>query len=231
MSDSLESLRDLSRGRNSGGAPGGVRPGIPQCVCIYDAEGRCVLANSSLLHGPGREESTVLGQSFTGLWPGETATREAADLRLVLEGGRIEQVEARPGGPAENAPCASRSFPGRRRTARESAWWSCSTNCPLPQRPRCAHPETIGRLALGIVHDFNNALTLLRGQLSLVEPILGGARGGRETALDKASGRCSTTPASSPANCCPSSATNRCPDSGWTSTCWCRAWKGSCGLG
>ena len=37
-----------------------------------------------------------------------------------------------------------------------------------------AQPETIGRLALGIVHDFNNALTLLRGQLSLVEHLLDG---------------------------------------------------------
>src|SRR5262249_44356436 len=87
--------------------PGWFARQLPQCVFICDASGRCLLANGPLLAWLGRAEADVVGRSIFELWPAapaeaeelspDPAVREAGDLQLILEGGRIEQVETRTG--------------------------------------------------------------------------------------------------------------------------------------
>jgi signal transduction histidine kinase/CheY-like chemotaxis protein len=147
---------------------------LPQCVCGYDGEGRCRLANPALLAWLGRAAHEVLGRSLAELWPGGTGVWEGADLRLLQEGGRIDQIEVRSSAAGDRAVRVVKFPwpvpPGGMVVVFEEA----EDTHPAAQG---LDPEAVGRMALGIVHDFNNALTLLRGQLSLAEAALAGTPG------------------------------------------------------
>jgi two-component system cell cycle sensor histidine kinase/response regulator CckA len=159
-------------------SPGWFALQLPQCVIVYDAAGRALVANDPLLRWLGREEADVIGRTLFELWPGDLASREAADFHLVLEGGRIEQVETRSGADGARAVRAVK-FPWRGASGSVEGMVVVFDELPASPAGSLAQPEAIGRLALGIVHDFNNALTLLRGQLSLVEETLPGFAGAR----------------------------------------------------
>jgi signal transduction histidine kinase/CheY-like chemotaxis protein len=175
----------------SGDASAWLALQLPQCVCVYDAEGHCLLANGPLLRWLGRAEADVVGQSLVALWSSDIAAREAADLRLVLDGGRIEQVETRTGASGAR-PVRAVKFPWMGPSGHIDGMTVVFDELTASPADSLSHPEAIGRLALGIVHDFNNALTLLRGQLCLAEDTLAGlgrARGsldGARQVLDHA---------------------------------------------
>jgi signal transduction histidine kinase len=143
---------------------------LAQCVCVYDAAGTCLLANEALLRWLGRGAAEVVGRSLFELWPADLARREEADLQLVREGGRIEQVETRPGEAGDRRVRAAK-FPLARPFEGMVVVFE---EVPAAPATSLGRPEAVGRLALGIVHDFNNALTLLRGQLCLAEEALAG---------------------------------------------------------
>ncbi len=151
---------------------------LPQCACIYDANGRCVLANGPLLQWLRREEADVVGQAIFELWPVDLAAREATDLQLVIEGARIEQMESRPGADGVRSVRVVK-FPWTGNSGRIAGMVVLFDELSSSSASSMAHHETIGRLALGIIHDFNNALTLLHGQLNLVEETLPGRYGSK----------------------------------------------------
>jgi signal transduction histidine kinase/CheY-like chemotaxis protein len=147
---------------------------LPWCVAVYDAVGKCLLANDALLRWLRREERTVQGRSLFELWPAPVAAREAADLDLVLNGDRIEQVEMRSlaGGDSDSSRAVRVvKFPWAAATGRVAGMVVVFVehHHRAETAGSLAQPETVGRLALGIIHDFNNALALLRGQVSLLE--------------------------------------------------------------
>jgi signal transduction histidine kinase len=156
---------------------------LPQCVFICDAHGRCLLANGPLLRWLGRAEAAVVGETIFDLWPDDPragalpsacATREAADLQLVLEGGRIEQVETRTGTQGPQAVRAVK-FPWRTASGKVEGMVVVFDELPANRRGEAGsltNPETVGHLAHGIVHDLNNALMMVYGQFSLLAEAL-----------------------------------------------------------
>jgi CheY-like chemotaxis protein len=138
---------------------------LPQCVCAYAADGRCLLANPALLRWLGRAEADVLGRSAFELWPADLALRETADLLLTLRGDHLEQWENR---PDLSRPRTVRSvkFPWIGSSGRPAGMVVVFEEAPVASLSR---PEAIGEPALGIIHDLDHALALLREQLGLVE--------------------------------------------------------------
>jgi signal transduction histidine kinase len=156
---------------------------LPQCVFLCDASGRCVLANRPLLSWLGREESEVVGRSIFELWPNgpqadalapTSAGREAADLQLVLEGNRIEQVEIRPCARGRRAVRAVK-FPwvgvSGQREGMVVLFDELDSAVP-GETGSLKDPKKVGDLARGIVHDLNNALMMLYARLSAIEQVL-----------------------------------------------------------
>jgi PAS domain S-box-containing protein len=148
---------------------------LPLCVCVYDADGRCLAANPALLRWLGRGEEDVLGRTPAELWPADLADREAADLRLVVEGHHLERQEKRPG-PTGSSEVRASKYPWLGRSGGMVVVFE-----ELPSPASLGRPETLGRYARGIVHDFNNALTSACGHASAVECALS-ARGDLEKA-------------------------------------------------
>lgn len=156
---------------------------LAQCACVYAPQGRLLLANPSLARWLGIRDSDLLGRSLFEIWPADFATREAEDLILVLQSGRLEQLETRPG---SGGPRPVRAVKYPLRISLEGSA-DCSAVVVLfheepPPGPTAelslANPETLGWLALGIIHDFNNALMLLRGQAELLEVLMTQQRNG-----------------------------------------------------
>jgi signal transduction histidine kinase len=142
---------------------------MPQCVCLYSAEGRCLLANDRLCRWLGRTLAQVVDQTIDDLWPAEVAAQEHADLRLVLERGRIEQREWRPGSSGGRMVHAVK-YPWRGPDGNVLAVAVVFEEAPLPFDSTTRY-ETVGRSALGIVHDFNNTLMLLEGHIAQLESL------------------------------------------------------------
>jgi signal transduction histidine kinase len=153
---------------------------LPQCVFVCDVGGRCVLANGSLLAWLGCEESDVVGRSISEIWPDDPeavalrstcATRESADLQLVLEGGRIEQVETRIGADGPRAVRAVK-FPWLGASGQIEGMVVVFDELDFAaagEAGSLTDPEKVGLLAKGIIHDFNNALMMLYGHVSMAE--------------------------------------------------------------
>jgi signal transduction histidine kinase len=155
---------------------------LPQCVFLCDGQGRCVLANGPLLSWLGRAEADVVGRTIFELWPDETETgehehspgpamREAGDLQLVLEGGRIEQVETRTGVQGPRAVRAVK-FPWIGTSGRIEGMvvvFDELASTPPGEEGSLTNPETLFGMVRGILHDFNNGLMMLYGQLGMLE--------------------------------------------------------------
>jgi signal transduction histidine kinase len=137
---------------------------LTQCACVYDASGRCLIANRSLARWLGRAETDLVGRSLQDLWPASFAAREAADLRLVLQTGRLEQLESRPGHAGMRQVRAVK-YPWGIGDAPEVMVVVFEETGPASSLEQ---PEQLGWLALGIVHDFNNTLTMIRGEVDLL---------------------------------------------------------------
>ncbi len=140
-----------------------LRP-LAQCVCVYNSTGRCLFANERLARWLDRPQSELIGQPVECLWPEGFARRELADLQQVLTTGRLEHVETRPGphGPREV------------RTVKYA--WHGGNGDPVVvvvfedhYAPITSNrTDQLGVMALGIVHDFNNALTSLQAEIELL---------------------------------------------------------------
>lgn len=144
-----------------------LRP-LAQCACVYDLDGQCLFANKALGRWLGHAESELVGLDLVDLWPADFAAREEADLRLVVEAGRLERLETRPGAA------------GPREVRAVKYSWRPRAGRPLVVVVFEEGPATpgdragqVGWMALGIAHDFNNSLMMLRGEVEMLQAAMG----------------------------------------------------------
>jgi nitrogen-specific signal transduction histidine kinase len=142
---------------------------LSQCACVYDREGHCLFANCSFARWMGKSENELIGKSLFDLWPVSFSAREGADLHMALKAGRMEQLESRPGAMGPRQVRAVK-FPWRSGDGFEAV---VVVFDEAPMANSLSHPDQFGWLALGIVHDFNNTLTMLCGQVERLANELG----------------------------------------------------------
>ncbi|MFO0843725.1 MAG: ATP-binding protein [Gemmataceae bacterium] len=139
-----------------------LRP-LAQCAVVYDADAHCLFVNKALARWLGRDEAQLVDQGVFDLWPVPFAAREAADVRLTAELGRLERLETREGaaGPREVRAVKYRWWPRGGPSVAVVVFEETS-----PALPAGAE---LGLRALGTAHDYNNWLMMIRGQVELLQ--------------------------------------------------------------
>jgi PAS domain S-box-containing protein len=170
---------------------------LDQCVFVLDREGRHVAVNRSFCQWLGRPEGDLLGRGALDLWPPPLAEQDAAADRRALQGERIESEGPRPRGDDlrtvrvvrvplrddQGAVCGVLGlFRDVTEERRREQWYR-----------QAVALEAVGRLASGVIHDFNNMLTVLGGNLWLLRESLGPSGpehelGAMEKAVSQAAG-------------------------------------------
>jgi PAS domain S-box-containing protein len=147
---------------------------LEQGVFACCQDGRCAYANPWLCAMLGRSQGEVVGRPLEEVFAPERAQRDCADLVRVLAGQRVEE-EARwaPGGRERAFRMVK--LPWREGRGVVSAMLVVLRERGEPLAPGADRLQALGRLAGGIVHDFHNALTLLAGQVGLLQRDLGKA--------------------------------------------------------
>ncbi|MBI2840828.1 MAG: PAS domain S-box protein [Acidobacteria bacterium] len=153
--------------------------GSPDCVQLFDHQGRVLSTNQNGLAILGWDDAALRGRRYQDVWPEEARSAVEGAVERVVSGERaeLEGDYARSDGrticlsvvlnPILDAQGSVRYFVGistdiseRRRTEREKE--------KLEQQLRQAQRmESIGQLAGGVAHDFNNVLTAMMGYAEL----------------------------------------------------------------
>jgi PAS domain S-box-containing protein len=149
-----------------------VVEGTTDAVFAKDREGRYQMINSAVVRLLGRPAEEVIGQDDTALFPGETAQRIMADDRRIMASLTPETFEQTlaPSG----VPRILLTTKGPWRDAAGNLLGIIGIGRDITDRKRLQDQlqetqklESIGRLAAGVAHEFNNQLTVIQGYSAL----------------------------------------------------------------
>lgn len=132
---------------------------LPEPMCILGRDLRCLEVNSAFASLVGRSGADLIGKPATGFWrDAETARWETREFRaeFQLAGGHHRVVKLA-------------SFAGESLVIRVLASLSEEQSTLVFHNQRL---ETLGLLAGGVAHDFNNILTGMLGHVAYLRHVL-----------------------------------------------------------
>lgn len=142
----------------------------PDGIYLCDREGRCISINKSGLFAMGWKRADVIGKLFSDLWPQETKEKIAAAIKGVL-GGEQRIFEARmlkaDGSFIINSVTLAPIFEASLKN--DIGHFICiSRDITEERRSRerlleSSKMATVGALATGVSHEFNNVLEIVLG--------------------------------------------------------------------
>lgn len=147
---------------------------------IHDGRGRIVAANQAFARTLGLPLARVQGSSLADFWPAEVVRSDLADHAFLtrseflvrtehrlLGAGWREVIVSKRGLPAPDGGLAGILVQFRAKAVDQAR------DHHLLQAQKL---QSLGKLTAGIVHDFNNVLTIMSGHLEVLrEPILPGS--------------------------------------------------------
>lgn len=145
----------------------------PAVAFVKDEDGRYLYVNRTFEQILGRSESMVLGRSDMEIWTRDIAdSLRAHDLEVVEKNVPLEAVEQVPDAGGRERSWFVAKFPLRNREGRMQVGGvavDISRQLQLEEEIRQSQKmETVGQLAAGVAHDFNNALMIVASCADLI---------------------------------------------------------------
>ncbi len=146
--------------------------GSPDSISLFSKEGRCISINKNGLLMMGWEKEDCLGKLYEELWPEEHKAKVKQAVKAVMEGRQqtFEAVMPKPNG--EFVANAVTLAPITEHTGRVKYFIAISRDVTQERRSRerllySSKMSTIGALATGVSHEFNNVLEIILGNAEM----------------------------------------------------------------
>jgi two-component system, cell cycle sensor histidine kinase and response regulator CckA len=147
---------------------------LPQHIFRKDLKGRFTFANDRFCALLGRSLSEIVGKTDRDFYPEASAERYRNDDSAIIKNGvTVERVEEHPGGSGRTLWVQVIKSPlydsAGQIVGLQGIFWDITEKRDLEVQLRQAQKlDSIGRLASGVAHDFNNILTIIQAHAAMV---------------------------------------------------------------